>query len=258
MTNKAIVSLGQWHGVIRSKNACLLEKITNVLPKPLENETVSNAVLDIDEGNAACDPDVAIIQIINEALRHHKDLLWIDASCLKTKDNKLVVIAGNSMSGKTTLSLAFAELENWKILAEDIVLIDFANNQILNFGRPLSLREGALERIKKIKNFHFARTPLNNWYFNPTYYLSQPEPINIDLAILLSNTQDTNPQYPSLEITKLEPETFVRSLLPLSNLLHGPKLQALKLSKCLENTTCLELSSGELDERMRAIRKLLS
>lgn len=261
MTNKAIVSLGRWHGILQSKNASFLEKIMNVLPKLSTNEAASNAVLvDINNASSDSDPSLAITQVINEALRYHHDLLWVDASCLKTKDNKLVLVAGDSMSGKTTISLAFAGLENWKILAEDIVLIDFDKNQILNFGRPLSLREGALDRIRKIKNFNLSETPLSNWYFDPSYYLNQPEPIEIALAILLSNTQDTqgteNP--PCLEVTKLEPESFVRSLLPLSNLLHAPRLQALKLSQCLKDTTCLKLSYGELGERMQAISKLVS
>jgi hypothetical protein len=268
MTNETIVSLGRWQGILKSKDAGFLESILDVLPKAFRNDLVSNTVLvNIDDPNSQTnDPGLAITQVINEALRHHEDLLWIDASCLKTNDNKLVLIAGDSMSGKTTISLAFAGLENWKILAEDIALIDFDNNQILNFARPLSLREGSLDRIKRIKSFNFSKPLLNNWYYDPFLYLNEPESLNIELAVLLSKTlkeegtpiKGKHQPPPSLQVTRLEPESFVRALLPISNLLHKPQSLALKLSQCLKNATCLELCHGELDERMQAISKLLS
>lgn len=62
---------------------------------------------------------------------------------------KTFVFLGESGGGKTTLTAYLVSRSDFEYVAEDILIIDYDNNNILPFTRPLHLREDSIKILEK-------------------------------------------------------------------------------------------------------------
>lgn len=80
------------------------------------------------------------------ALGERRHLL-IHASAVE-RGGKAVIMPGDSGSGKSTLAALLGE-NGWRLLADELVMIDMANGMILPFPRAISLKNSAIAEMQR-------------------------------------------------------------------------------------------------------------
>lgn len=266
VNSENIYILGSRVYQLQSRNKDLLNLLQKLLPRydgndqPLieQAERIDLdgplAIRGLDEHLfAEEDPTIALVYLLDRALAEHAGYLWIDASALLTPHGKLVLVSGPSHSGKTTLTLAAALAHNWKILAEDIVLIDLETGMLAPFARPLSLRADTAEKIKSATGMDPGCFILDGWLTAKEWYSLKAVPAKFDIAIDLAVTQKDSTT--SLNITSATTGEFMRNLITHSNALRYDQ-GVNKLSQAFESASLYFLSEGTPAERIKMLMQL--
>jgi hypothetical protein len=188
--------------------------------------------------------------IVRRALNYHQSFLWFDAATLVSPSGKVVLIAGPSHSGKSTASTALAFGFGWKLLAEDVSLVDPKSKQVKTFASPISLRSGSLERIKKATGVLPGPVVGNEWVPINNHLNDKVIDFKIDLAIALAVTDPSLDE--PMKVESVKAQTFIHSLLPLCNAIHLDNGIDL-LDEGLKNSICLRIAGGGLAERLEYI-----
>lgn len=259
-----IYILGSHVYKLKSENSDLLAVLDKLLPAYKNHENTQEEVFDLDGPLAIRgldkslfakdDPLIALVSLLDRALADHAGYLWIDASTMLTPQGQLVLIAGPSHSGKTTLTLAMALAHAWKILAEDITLIDLQTGLLVPFARPLSLRPDTTEKIKQATGLDAGSFILEGWLSNKDWYSLQPVQADFHLAIDLAVTDKSSSE--SLKIKQVPIGEFSRNLITHSNALrydNGVKI----LSESFDHARLYLLSEGSPKDRIKSILELL-
>ncbi|MCG7644879.1 HprK-related kinase A [Alteromonas sp. Cnat3-28] len=76
------------------------------------------------------------------------DRLVIHAACV-ARDERGVILSGDSGSGKSTLSCALMH-NSYRLLTDELTLINLSDNLVTPFVRPVSLKNGAIDVIKNL------------------------------------------------------------------------------------------------------------
>lgn len=203
------------------------------------------------------DLSLAIALITELAFRQHGDCLWIDAAALVSPCGQAVMLAGASMSGKTTLSTALSLFCGWKIVSEDICLLDFSSSSSLSlsvwpFVAPLSLRPGTKERLMKAGAAHIPLTR-DEWFFVAGIFQEIPLVLPFQLCLLL---REVDPEKPgTLSTSPLAPGDFLQFLMPLSNMVRKPD-GMVALGQSLGSSRCYLLEGGNIAERKDELVRL--
>lgn len=193
--------------------------------------------------------------IVRRALNHHEGYLWFDAAMLVSPSGKVVLIAGASHAGKSTAAAALAFGLNWKVLAEDVALIEPRNKVITPFASPISLREGSLERIARATGVTPGPVIGFEWVPLKGHLHYEQVPFNIDLAIELAVTNPLTDQ--PIAVASVSNSSFIHFLLPLCNALHLPNGIEL-LDESLQKARCYRLDGGSLGDRLNFIASQLN
>lgn len=188
----------------------------------------------------------------NQIYEMHDDCLWLDAGCLLTPDGKKVLIIGRSGAGKSTTTMALALAYDWKVLAEDILLIDYKNDVLITFGAPFSLKPGTLELLRD--SVGRVPEPIVGGEWSPLGTMVAPRGLTADFDVSLVFTRDR--ENPVHAVTQLSPAEFLRKCLPVSNVLRM-KGAGEKLLEYVSKGTCLEIADGTVQERVDKILELV-
>jgi len=189
----------------------------------------------------------------NQIYEMHDDCLWMDAGCLLTPDGKKVLIIGRSGAGKSTTTMALALAYDWKVLAEDILLIDYKKDILITFGAPFSLKPGTLELLQD--SIGRVPEPIINGEWSPLGPMVAPRDLKAHFDVSLVFTRDR--EHPSHKITELSPAEFLRKCLPVSNVLRM-KGAGEKLLEYVSKGVCVEIADGTVRERVNKILELVS
>ena len=76
------------------------------------------------------------------------DRLVVHAACVARSD-KGIILSGDSGSGKSTLSCALMH-SSYRLLTDELTLINLKDNLVTPFVRPVSLKDGAIDVIKNL------------------------------------------------------------------------------------------------------------
>lgn len=232
--------------------------------KDLEDGVLVLSLEDLEgwhEASAECTSDsdrcfVAIRLLITSLYAMHDSCIWIDAACLLSPEDKLILVCGPSCSGKTTLSLAMAHALGWRIIAEDITLVELGSKLVLPCPSPSGIRPGTLERIKKLCALPQGMDFPQAFYFNKRPFASTPVEANFDLVLLLEDWEKTKVRGDfDLTLQPLACTDLLRRLLSISNLLRFDKELA-PFAELVKNARIFQLSGGELDQRVRLLTQL--
>lgn len=213
-----------------------------------------------------CDEDVPLEQVVeiktgcsrdvrgllNHIFKRHSGCLWIDAGCLISPNNRKVLIAGQSGAGKSTLTMALALGYGWKVLAEDVLLIDCKADNLLTFASPFSLKDGTFELLKSTVGKAPEPILLDEW--SPLKEMSAKGEFaaEFDLSILVERPNGRNVD---LQTSAIPAQTLLRRVLPISNILRidGASEKALSY---FDRGQCLNVVGGTLRERIDLLLEL--
>lgn len=77
---------------------------------------------------------------------HAHHYLMLHAACLE-KQGQCVILPGEPGAGKSTLTAALM-LSGWRLLSDEITLIDRDSGELLGLGRPVSLKNESIDVIR--------------------------------------------------------------------------------------------------------------
>ncbi|HEY9868316.1 MAG TPA: hypothetical protein V6D08_04060 [Candidatus Obscuribacterales bacterium] len=227
-------------------------------PASCARDERSCAVIDLDKDvESLCperpdplDPVAIVDHIFALALEQQQPCLWLDAAALTTSDDRLVLLAGASGAGKTTLALSLAMVYGWKVLSEDITLVDTSTRRIIPLARPFRLRPDSQARITEATNKKPAPLVLGRWFFDRALFSQEQRILAVSVAVLLRPAGEGTAV--GLTIRDLPAAECLRSILPISNAVRMPAGIEI-LQDGLKEARCFELSGGSLKERREAV-----
>lgn len=223
--------------------------------KPSSDESPAELTVDLDLPAIEAPSMVPssldqLISLLGRAMYKPECLIWIDAATLIGPTGGAIVLAGQSMAGKTTLAVSMFLAYGWKVLSEDVTLIDPANRQILPYLRPSSLRPGCPELIAAATGQQPGKLLFDRWFFDRKMYADANLSERPALALKLDGVAEGCGK--SLELKPLSSAEFVRMILPISNCLRIPNGIEV-LSDLFSDTRCHLISGGTVGQRMEAI-----
>ncbi len=187
----------------------------------------------------------------NHIFELHAGCLWLDAGCLITPSGKRVLIVGRSGAGKSTTTMALALAYDWKVIAEDILLIDFNKDELITFGAPFSLKPGTKELLRD--SIGKVPDPIIKLEWSPLGKMSAPSGASAFFDVCFVFTR--NREQPNFGVTKLSAGEYYRKCLPISNIIRVPAAGE-KLLAYVGSAQCFEIEDGTLDERLTKILQL--
>lgn len=182
----------------------------------------------------------------NLILEKHRGLIWLDAGCLINKSDKKLLIVGMSGAGKSTTTMALAIGYRWKVIAEDILLIDTKTDRLITLGAPFSLKPGTLELLKK--SIGAVPTPIFDDEWAPLGDLASYElnTAHFDYAVYFESKAIPPRPMCASEITV---GSYFRQILSTSNILRLRDAPD-KMLEYLNSAKCFSISGGSLKERL--------
>lgn len=201
-------------------------------------------ILDLQMG-LSLDIDRCLQVIIEQ----HHDCLIVQAACLALPDGRTVLLAGDFGSGKTTLALALALGYGWKVVAENLLLLDATTRRLLSLAAPFQLKEGVREQLH-LAGVELPGFILREWFPLSEALLANDCPARFDVAIFLEAKFDA----PDLSFIQCTTSEFTRKVLPLSNLLQ--KRGTNIFVDALPEHHCYTTSGGTFKQRLAKVLAL--
>lgn len=234
---RSIFKLGRLVFSIKNCDASFERELDALLPPYTFNPAVDHVQLI----NTGCVTDVR--EVFNHILKKHYKCVWISASCLLSPAGHSVLIAGPSGAGKSTLAMGLAIGHSWKVVSEDLVLIDFETNEVINFPLPFLIRSGTIQLISEA----IGSTALNvdlkeGWQSLGDLAAKENCSPNFDRVFILGSW------HPQVKTEEISAGACVRKLLGLSNLLKR-KNSVEKLTSIFDKSKCFHLIGGTVGER---------
>jgi hypothetical protein len=191
--------------------------------------------------------------IVNVALKRHENCIWLDAGVLVAPNGKRVMFAGASSAGKSTLTTALAFGHGWKIIAEDVALIDIESDRFVVFASPLSMKAGTVDRLAKVLGKAPGPLFFNEWIPLGDLAATTDPDATIDFAFIM---QPLTPGSPGqLNLQPISHKSVLTKLMPISNILRLNGAME-KMEHYLSQGKCFQLSGGQLNERLDLVIEL--
>lgn len=257
MNSSILIRLGNSNFRLRSTNRAALDRLATTFGVVHDPEEIADIELDLDRQLESMTPrpfelvntnfSAAIDWLLAQALEQQRNELWMDAASLLTDSGKVLLLAGPSQSGKSTLALAMALKRHWRIISEDITFLNEQADQLVSFRAPISLREGGLQELARV-GIHPENLIDEQWYWNPALSVSSNVPARPSVIVMLQSflklEADTR-----LQVRAISPSESIRALLPISN---GLRLHSGtdRIARLLQGALLFSLSGGSLADRI--------
>ena len=132
-----------------------------------------------------CASAAEIRYVVNEILKLNSDCLWLRAAFLIAPNGKTVLLAAPPSVGKTSLSLALAFKSGWKIIADDVVLIEPVSKHVLSVRLPFSIKAGSADLLGATFATMAGDLLYEEWLSSKAIIEEVDCNANIDYAIIL-------------------------------------------------------------------------
>ncbi|MGH9553447.1 MAG: hypothetical protein ACRD3W_28960 [Terriglobales bacterium] len=197
--------------------------------------------------------DWNVREVLDCILKTHSDCLWIRSACLIAPDGRTVLIAGRSGSGKSTTACGLALGYGWKVVSEDVVLIDFGQRKIIPFASPFSLKWDTMQLVRDALGSLPDVNLQGEWLPMTGELIATEIDARFDISILLDFVY---PHTVELQFSELNSSELLRKLLPLSNALQIPE-SCEKLMALLDGGSCFCIHGGTPQHRFEKMLQLV-
>ncbi len=252
MNNRAIskhaYALGRFRFRIESCDENHLASVESAFQSAVDLSANESELLDISGAKQTLGEAIDIIR--DGCFEHHADDLYIEGCAFLTPRNHRVLLLGLSHAGKTTLTAAAVLALNWRLVAEDTVIIDGGQEIVLSTPAPLSLRKTAPGLIEKATGRLPEPLLDGRWFPGHGHFLKSTIPQNFDRAIVLVRDGDAE-----MEVLQSTAEAILRHALTLSNALHIDDGSS-RLFECVRNSRCLVVRNGTVEQRLAVLDEL--
>jgi hypothetical protein len=245
--SKTIYKLGNVAFTLRNCDPAFETVVAHLIPTCPQWQTAPNEIREIEMSGVQ-----DLRKLINTVLRLHDGCNWIDAACLRAANGKIVLISGQSGAGKSTTTMALALNHGWKVLAEDLTLIDPATSEIIAFGSPFSLKKGTSELLEQLTGNAPKPILLGEWLDSKHVASTTNVKANLDFALHFCGVTDE-----VLNCKPISANEYTRAILPYSNISRDKEAPA-RFSHYLANARCFKLSGGSLQERVQKLLEFCS
>lgn len=111
---------------------------------------------------------------------HAHHYLMLHAACLE-KQGQCVILPGDPGAGKSTLTAALM-LSGWRLLSDEITLIDRDSGDLLGLGRPVSLKNESIDVIRAFAPQAEWGEPAHDTHKGTVCHL-RPTPVSVAQAL---------------------------------------------------------------------------
>ena len=243
LAKKTLYTLGRVVFLIENCDPAYEEAFRTLLPPYLGPQLADDQIAKLRVGERH-----ELRNLLNQVLRLHASCLWIDAGCLISPKGQTVLIAGASGSGKSTTTMALALGYGWKVLAEDILLLDLENDKLIGISSPFSIKKGTLELLETAIGKTLEPLWLDEWSPLNEMAAKGEFEAKFDLALILKKDWHAS----TVQISPLHSASYVNKLLPISSALRINGA-ADRMARYLSGGQCLEFVGGTLTQRLNAI-----
>ncbi len=248
-----VFALGNFRFKLTNYSHREAEQIEKLFPLAAENDASQSECETLAIGTQERG---AVRPIINKALRHHENCIWIAAALLLSPSGKLFLFAGQSCSGKSTLAAALAFGHDWAVIAEDICLIEREHKAFIPFISPMSMKTGTVERIEAVVGNTIPQPLLGEWIpLQSKAVAPNLVPGKIDFVFALESAFEPQAPAKPLSIRKVSVEQILIELLKLSNILHLEDPPDVFIDY-VNSARCFRINGGELSERLDFVIEL--
>jgi hypothetical protein len=238
----SIYELGRVAFTVKTPDAAFERELTRLFARPRARPASVQALTLVESDVRA---------VIRQVLTFHRDCRWIHAACLRSPEGRTVLIAGLSGAGKSTTAAALALGFGWKVLSDDLTLIDPATDAVVLFATPLSLKGAAPALLHQAVGVTPGPLLRGEWIRIDDLYATAPCPAQFDVLVHLRRGNG----HPGFQHTPCSPAEYTRLLLPSSSVLRdagGPERFAASVASGL----CHRMTDGTLSERVNLIVEL--
>lgn len=206
-------------------------------------------LIDLDRICDETDFELAVEVLLNQAYGKHRDYLFLDAALLAGADGRLVMLAGASLAGKTTLSVAAGLSGIARIISEDTVFVK--EKRFTSVIAPLSIRPPTVPLLAQLG---YEPQPYKGRFFLlPEIFAGCGQPTtNLTDIVILEAAGDNK-----LSVADLSAAEAMVQLLPISNALvddrHYQELLCL-----VEGSKSTILAGGGLRDRLEFVKTLFN
>ena len=183
---------------------------------------------------------------------HQQKYICIEACYLVTPNQKLVLIAGASFRGKSTLTAALTWQRGWRFISEDLVFFDMEHDRTISFVCPLSLRRQTPEMIAAATGIEPEPLLYGRWLVRPDLFCLEAVSSRPDILVCLEGIRETKP----LTAEPLARSACLEKLIALGNWLTIPQAPDY-LWETLAKTDCWTFTAGSLTERRDRLIELV-
>lgn len=194
--------------------------------------------------------------------QHYHDCLIIHAAVVE-KNGQAIILPGLPGAGKSTLCAGLVNLGGWRLLSDELTLIDRKTGEIRPNPRPISLKNQSINIVAKQRSGVFHSTVVDDTV-KGSVALFQPPQLSISSAMTAVPAKYIIfPQYrkdSSLEFTLLGKG---RAFLELANQSFNYSILAQDgfdiIAKQMDQVECFEFRyDGDLQQAVKAMDKLVS
>ncbi len=189
---------------------------------------------------------------------HAHQFLVIHAAAVE-RDGRALVLPAPSGAGKSTLCAALVQ-RGWRLLSDELALLDIASGQLLGMARPVNLKNGSIDLVRRFAPEAVFSAAVHDTIKGTVALMRAP-----DDAVRRRHEPATPawivlPRWQSGAAARLQPQGAAQAFMLLAGQgfnygVHG-RAGFDALGRLLDRCDCLQFSYGALDDAVACLDEL--